>query len=70
MLKIGLDNGGPALGKSRINKNLLKQSVPKMGMICYLNEFGEGSYIEPTETQEYFYIDKIKIVFGVGVCLE
>lgn len=41
-----------------------------MGMICYLNEFGEGSYIEPTETQEYFYIDKIKIVFGVGVCLE
>ena len=40
---------------------------PKMGVICCWNEFGEGSFIEPTKAQGYSYLEKVKQVFGGGV---
>lgn len=37
---------------------------PKMGVICCWNEFGEGSYIEPTKRDGFNYLEKVKKVFG------
>lgn len=36
----------------------------RMGVICCWNEFGEGSYIEPTKKDGFIYLDKVKKVFG------
>lgn len=36
----------------------------RTGVICCWNEFGEGSYIEPTKKYGFSYLDKIKNVFG------
>lgn len=36
----------------------------KMGIICCWNEFGEGSYIEPTQKDGLIYLEKVKKVFG------
>lgn len=36
----------------------------KMGVVCCWNEFGEGSYIEPTKRGGKAYLEKIKDVFG------
>lgn len=38
--------------------------VSRMGVICCWNEFGEGSYIEPTEEGGFSYLEKVKKVFG------
>lgn len=35
-----------------------------MGVICCWNEFGEGSYIEPTKKDGFSYLEKVKKVFG------
>lgn len=35
-----------------------------MGVICCWNEFGEGSFIEPTKKFGFQYLDKVKKVFG------
>lgn len=35
-----------------------------MGVICCWNEFGEGSYIEPTKKDGFIYLEKVKKVFG------
>jgi hypothetical protein len=35
-----------------------------MGVICCWNEYGEGSYIEPTKTFQLQYLERIKKVFG------
>lgn len=35
-----------------------------MGLICCWNEFGEGSYIEPTKAQGMRYLEAVKSVFG------
>ncbi|NNU33267.1 hypothetical protein HK413_02155 [Mucilaginibacter sp. S1162] len=40
------------------------QKTMKMGVICAWNEFGEGSYIEPTKTFQMQYTEKVKKVFG------
>ncbi|KAB2965004.1 glycoside hydrolase family 99-like domain-containing protein [Zoogloea sp.] len=37
-----------------------------MGVICCWNEFGEGSYIEPSKKYGFQYLDAIKDVFGKG----
>ena len=34
-----------------------------MGVICCWNEFGEGSFIEPTKGQQLMFIEQIKLVF-------
>lgn len=36
----------------------------RMGVICCWNEFGEGSYIEPTKKDGFSYLEKVKKVFG------
>ena len=36
----------------------------KIGVICCWNEFGEGSYIEPTKKWQFRYLEKVKSVFG------
>ena len=33
-------------------------------VICCWNEFGEGSYIEPTKKDGFSYLEKVKKVFG------
>lgn len=35
----------------------------KIGVICCWNEFGEGSYIEPTKKYRFEYLEQIKRVF-------
>lgn len=35
-----------------------------MGVICCWNEFGEGSFIEPTKTFQMQYLERVKKVFG------
>lgn len=36
----------------------------RMGVICCWNEFGEGSFIEPTKQGGFAHLDKVKKVFG------
>ncbi|WP_347987295.1 glycoside hydrolase family 99-like domain-containing protein [Methylomonas sp. AM2-LC] len=36
----------------------------KMGIICCWNEFGEGSYLEPTKKFGFSYLEQVKAVFG------
>ena len=38
----------------------------KMGVICCWNEYGEGSYIEPTKKYNFSYLEKVKKVFGTN----
>jgi hypothetical protein len=35
-----------------------------LGVICCWNEFGEGSYIEPTKKYGFSYLEKVKEVFS------
>ena len=42
------------------------QQTLRMGVICCWNEFGEGSYIEPTKAAGFTYLERIKAVFGAG----
>lgn len=48
--------------KLRIDKYPSK--TKKMAVICCWNEFGEGSYIEPTKKDGFAYLEKVKKVFG------
>lgn len=50
--------------KKRIDSN--RDKTLGMGVICCWNEFGEGSFIEPTKKYEFQYLEKIKKVFGSG----
>jgi len=38
----------------------------RWGLICCWNEFGEGSFIEPTRSDGFAMIDKVRRVFGAG----
>lgn len=42
----------------------LKQTGPKLGVVCCWNEFGEGSFIEPTRAQGKARLERIQEVFG------
>jgi len=37
----------------------------KMGVLCCWNEFGEGSYVEPTKKEGFGFLEKIRKIFGV-----
>lgn len=39
------------------------ERTKKMAVICAWNEFGEGSYIEPTKYFQFKYLEKVKKVF-------
>lgn len=48
-------------------RDLIRREPAKtlgMGVICCWNEFGEGSYIEPTKGQGMSYLRAVKSVFG------
>ena len=36
----------------------------RTGVICCWNEFGEGSFIEPTKVDGLKYLEQIRAVFG------
>lgn len=36
----------------------------RMGVICCWNEFGEGSFIEPTKLDGFSYLEQVRAVFG------
>ncbi|WP_083338918.1 glycoside hydrolase family 99-like domain-containing protein [Chromobacterium sphagni] len=38
----------------------------KYAVICCWNEYGEGSFIEPTEQGRFQYLEQVKAVFGGG----
>lgn len=40
------------------------QKTRNMGVICCWNEFGEGSFIEPTKVDRFRLLDSVKSVFG------
>lgn len=44
--------------------NTTKKNNSNMLVICCWNEFGEGSYIQPTKYYEYQYLEQILNVFG------
>lgn len=48
--------------KSRLDKYPGK--TKRMAVVCCWNEFGEGSYIEPTKKHGFAYLEKIKKIFG------
>jgi len=39
------------------------EKTKRMGVICCWNEFGEGSYIEPTKKNGFSHLEKVKKVF-------
>ncbi len=41
-----------------------KTKTLSTGVICCWNEFGEGSYIEPTKAKTFDYLTKVRKVFG------
>lgn len=38
----------------------------RTGVICCWNEFGEGSYIEPTKKDGFTYLERVRKVFGTN----
>lgn len=52
------------LNAAKATMNASKKANAKMGVICCWNEFGEGSYIEPTKKDGFSYLEKVKKVFG------
>ncbi len=40
------------------------QQSLRMGVICCWNEFGEGSFVEPTQSASFSYLERVKAVFG------
>ncbi|WP_138517290.1 glycoside hydrolase family 99-like domain-containing protein [Rhodoferax bucti] len=52
------------LRAAKATMDSIKTDAPKMGVICCWNEFGEGSYIEPTKKDGFSYLEKVKKVFG------
>lgn len=51
-----------SVGKLMMDK--YPEKTMRMGIICAWNEFGEGSYIEPTQKWGFKYLEAIKDVLG------
>lgn len=41
----------------------LPASSPRIGVVCCWNEFGEGSFIEPTRRDGFVYLERLRKVF-------
>lgn len=59
-----LDEFKSHLNDGRKALEALKQTGPKLGVVCCWNEFGEGSFIEPTQAQGKGRLERIQEVFG------
>jgi hypothetical protein len=40
------------------------ERTKKTAIVCCWNEFGEGSYIEPTKSRSFSYLDAVRKIFG------
>jgi hypothetical protein len=40
------------------------EKTKRIGVVCCWNEFGEGSYIEPTKKHGHQYLERVRQVFG------
>ncbi|MEY4562527.1 MAG: hypothetical protein RLZZ618_1804 [Pseudomonadota bacterium] len=49
-------------GKALMDAN--PDKTHRMGVICCWNEYGEGSYIEPTKAHGTAYLERVRKVFG------
>lgn len=49
--------------KARLDRYPTK--TQRTGVICCWNEFGEGSYIEPTKADGFTFLERVRKVFGV-----
>lgn len=65
------DNSRPTVAEFKTHlqaaKGILDQNPVKtqgLGVICCWNEYGEGSYIEPTKSQGSVFLEQIKQVFA------
>jgi hypothetical protein len=54
---------GTVLSDAKSMMDKYPDKTLKMGIICAWNEFGEGSYIEPTKKWKFSYLEAIKRVF-------
>lgn len=52
------------LKKAQIFMTRNPEKTKKIGIICAWNEFGEGSYIEPTKKYGFEYLERVKKIFG------
>lgn len=59
-----LDEFKSHLSDGRKAMEALKQTGPKLGVVCCWNEFGEGSFIEPTAKQGKARLERVLEVFG------
>jgi hypothetical protein len=59
-----LDEFKTHLSDARKFMEALKQPGPKLGIVCCWNEFGEGSFVEPTSAQGKGRLERILEVFG------
>lgn len=55
---------GKHLQSARNLVDALPERTNKTVLVCCWNEFGEGSYIEPTKGQGFHFLEQIKNVFG------
>ncbi|MDO9238293.1 MAG: glycoside hydrolase family 99-like domain-containing protein [Aquabacterium sp.] len=56
-----------AAGKTAMESGKLRPGqTTRWGMICCWNEFGEGSYIEPTRALGKVMVEQVRRVFGQG----
>jgi hypothetical protein len=59
-----LDEFDQHLTAARAIMDAHPKKTKRMGIICCWNEFGEGSYIEPTKREGFGYLDVVRKVFG------
>ncbi|MGM9484248.1 glycoside hydrolase family 99-like domain-containing protein [Roseateles sp. NT4] len=52
------------LRAARALMDQMPSQTRRMGVICCWNEFGEGSYIEPTKVGGFGFLEKVRDVFG------
>ncbi|WP_298391072.1 glycoside hydrolase family 99-like domain-containing protein, partial [Hydrotalea sp.] len=52
------------LKRAKIFMTRNPEKTKKIGIICAWNEFGEGSYIEPTKKFGFQYLERVKKIFG------
>ena len=45
---------------------MLKTPSPRIGVVCCWNEFGEGSYIEPTKEMGAAVVERLGRVLNAG----
>ena len=51
-------------------QSIARSSAPKLGVICCWNEFGEGSYLEPTRNLGSVVVQRVKRVVGLEGSLQ